>query len=208
MSKVREDHKKALMDSGKWPDFVHYRDGLRAGGMKPSEATRQAVDKFLGTGAPGTGDAIPTTKPRDIEPPCPTVQPDNGLHDKADFAGKECSTAESLRWVARNLRALDVKVSDAPDAAAWNLLNAYRKSPMLECEFWKSMWMKTVEKGDLDGGKDDGKIDGSETLGLISRLMDLRDSVSRGGPVEGRRVHDPEITGSTPVSATNSGAGK
>lgn len=220
MAKVPDELKKKLIASGKWPDFVREKTELIAGGVKSSEATRQCLDKFLGAGAPGSTDNPATPKQCDTEPrrllnqfekallsvtgnsPAPK-KPGIEMHLKADFAGKECSTAESLRWVARNVRAMDVEPKDAPDAAAWNLLCDLRQSPMLAAEFWKSMWTKTIEKGDLENGADDGKIDGTPTIELIGRLTVMRETASRGGPVEGRRVHDPEVAGSIPASATN-----
>lgn len=48
MAKVCTEHKKRLLAMGKWPEFVLFRDELKANGVKPAESNRLAVLKFLG----------------------------------------------------------------------------------------------------------------------------------------------------------------
>jgi hypothetical protein len=62
VAKVRTEHKDALMESGKWPDFVHFRDELKAQGVKNAEANRRAVREFLGDeAAKHAGESLPVT---------------------------------------------------------------------------------------------------------------------------------------------------
>lgn len=93
MAKVRTEHKEKLLASGKWPDFVLYRDELTREGVKGAEANRLAVLKFLGEEAaanpgestsskryksPGQVSRRPPAKGVEMGGPPPAAVPDTG----------------------------------------------------------------------------------------------------------------------------------
>lgn len=47
MPKMREDLRKQLENSGRWSDFVRFRDKLKAEGVSSADAHRQAVAEFF-----------------------------------------------------------------------------------------------------------------------------------------------------------------
>jgi hypothetical protein len=182
MAKVRTEHKAALMASGQWPEFVRYRDGLKSQGVASCDANRQAVSKFLAVrqdtievqpvGLGAESSQIIKVDPSDKIPP---GLPGTQAASLSDFAGREASEVDIIRWVARNMDVVDVRPSDCPDAAAWSLLNQCRMNAMFRAEFWRSMYTKIIpSRGQLGDDAGGGKGDGSLTVALIEKLLAMK----------------------------------
>lgn len=221
------------MASGRWPDFVHMKAELKSQGVPNVQAHRQAIAHFLGSAAvkvagrprkqksePDLPEAPLTALAPEVPSPVPApvavggdalnrpgapipIEPAN----LADFGGREASTAECIRWVARYMDVSDVSPKDCPDPAAWSLLCACRRSPLVTASFWQNTWPKTIEKADLSGDRDEGAVDGSKTVGMIEKIMGLAlASIEQSRDGEARTshlTHAQETAGSNPAPATS-----
>lgn len=70
----------------------------------------------------------------------------------------QADTADTIRFVALTLHAVDVEPGDAPNPEAANMLIWARRTVANENEFWKSIYPKLLVKKELEGSKfhDDG----------------------------------------------------
>jgi hypothetical protein len=185
MLKVRDDHKAALMESGKWPDFVLFCDELKAQGVKPCEANRQAVEQFLGP------DVFRKEKKADSPKETPSSLPTSNIPDVvksallSDFEGREASEVEIIRWVARYMDIADVTPEMCPDPAAWSLLNACRRNPVFAVEFWRSVYTKIIpSRSQLEGKMGDGLMDGKVQVEIIDKILVLKQKAESGSEKE------------------------
>ena len=184
------------MDSGKWPEFVHFREELVAAGAKPADANRDALAKFLGGPAqtavgeemaarhgPNIGPVVAANldrlaKPPSLPSPSSCVVPVT----MADFAGKQAGTAECIRWVARHMDIVDVLPADCPDPMAWSMLQECRRAPLFRFEFYKSILPKTIERGDT-GDRGEGDEEVARQVEVIERLLAARDAAKKPAEV-------------------------
>ncbi len=87
----------------------------------------------------------------------------------AEFEGKVASEVEIIRWVARNMYLDGVTAEDCPDATAWGLLTACRRSPGMESDFWRSMYTKIVpNKTQLEDVEE--VMDGMAMIEVIEKM--------------------------------------
>lgn len=180
MAKLNPAHKAKMVEAGTWRDFLKYRDDLVAGGAVPKIALGLGLAKFLGeeaaknpykhektapvkvTGADGVT-VYANAKPRRAKAVAA---------NRADFANKEASEVEIIRWVARWMEVLDVTPAECPDAAAWALRNQCLENPVFKFEFWKTMYPKIIpSRGLLDGDGDKPAVDGVPQVEMIDKLL-------------------------------------
>lgn len=166
MARANEQLKSKLLAEGRWPDFVRRRDELRAGGMTPAGARRQAEAEFsvlaLAVAAPGV---VKAAAPNG-------VATDFGLQ-LTEFEGRVAPIIDQVLWVARYMDVVDVPKSLCPDPAAWSLLMACRSSPVMKSDFWTKMYAKAIpSKIKEDDGDDDGNFDGRDQVSLSRALAD------------------------------------
>jgi len=213
---IHPDSKKMLMERGKWPDFIAYRESLISTGQRGCDADYESVLKFLGESAPGLLRRRSRGKVR-IQPPLKVEKLASLGGDRlnvgaalvgcsltmAEISGKTATSADCIRWVARYMDVADVEATDAPDPTAWGLLRMCRESPAFKVEFYKSMYTKTIDKGEA-GSSLDAPVDGQPTMDLIGQILKAKEQSLRGSSEVERRVHNPEVAGSNPVPATNS----
>lgn len=166
MARANEQLKAILLAEGRWPDFVRRRDELRAVGMTPAEARKQAEAEF-------SGGVVGGNEPSVVKSEAPS---DSGTDFGAlisDFGGKEAPIIDQVLWVARYMDVVDVPKSLCPDPAAWSLLMACRNSPAMKADFWTKMYAKAIpSKIKEDDGEDDGKFDGKEQVDLSRALAE------------------------------------
>jgi hypothetical protein len=178
MVRINPVHKAMLQQTGKWSAFVTYRNELRIVGDDPETALIRAVDKFLGpeaakTAVDSTGLPAPSKRKKgdiDYEPAL-----------LRDFAGKEAKEVDIIRWVARSMDVLDITPEQAPDAAAWSLLQQCRSDPSFRTDFWKSMYTKIIPNRNLlDDEKGDSDVDGTPEAEMIDKLIAIRVLAKKG----------------------------
>ena len=120
--------------------------------------------------------------------------------------GKQASEVDVVRWVARNISNPKPRVKDCPDFFAWTLLLQCRKDPAFIGWFTEKLWAKLIPTranlGDIAG---DGEIDGAATIGIIGKIMKIREKVTGGGvnQMEDSLTHAQEVAGSNPAPATS-----
>ncbi len=198
MSRVREEHKARLLAEGKWPDFVLYRDKLKADGTANAKANTLAVLQFLGDDTAAPKAAKPPKKAPALLPPSPvtgSVSPVRSSHTvpvggggpssladpttmavMADFEGKSASAVESILWVADHLRIVDVKPSDCPSKSAWSMLVECRINPLFcHSTFWQALYAKTIpSRSQLDDRPDAAGLDGEHVIESIRTLRVMK----------------------------------
>ena len=208
MKALMNEHKKRLVEANEWGNYVAHRERLIRGGAGPAEATFESVVKFLGADvavcyAPSLKRG---GKKSGKETGLPTGEVYGGttllVARMADFAGKEATEVEVIRWVAEHVEIEDVQPSDCPSKAAWNLLVACKQNPMFKAEFWRSIYTKIVpNKAQLEPKAEEGATDGRSTLEMIERILDAASRAQGSG--EGPRLtHTQEAVGSSPTPAT------
>lgn len=200
MAKVDEQFKAKLIESGQWPDFVLRRSDFQSQGMTPADARRAAMLEFgvdeTVIKKPRRPKKVPenletspavvegTTKSNTEKPKLNLdgVQLPAGvlssmksyMCDRGEFGGRECSRADQVSWVARNMGINDVTKAECPDPAAWFLLMACRESLSFRVDvFWKSMFTKGIpakEKESEDNDPDN--FDGNEIVDLCDLLVE------------------------------------
>ena len=208
-----------LMDRGLWPDFVQYRETLLAKGVKKRMAHRKALDRYLPREAkmetselPGAAEAELKQRARtkgdtdeearlreEVARKEAVFDPLTDLVDAGMF-GKEDFTLDSVKWVLSNLYT-KVDPQDAPNALAWSTLQHFRAVPSDAGKALVQFLGKFVPARVEEDKPDDGPIDGAAQLRLISRIRKFGEKL-QGGAEAARRVHNPKVTGSTPVPAT------
>ena len=220
MAKVRTEHKDKLLAMGKWPEFVLYRDEMKANGVKSIEANRLAVLKFLGVeAAENAGErrvphptkkpvvVFAVEKPREVLPAVvsPAPREEDGVEPPlsaeiplSEFGGREASGSEIVLWVIRHLDVADVKLEQCPDPAAWTYLKTCRDSAMFRQNFMLQVGLKSLLRIEGDDGA--GDISGERLDETIAKLLSFRGDL-RGSSSEERRAHAPEAVGSTPAPA-------
>lgn len=178
-----------MVEAGTWREFLTYRDGLVEGGAVPKIALGLALAKFLGEEAAKSPYAKGKTTPKTITAPDGQkvyVNPKNrsprpmfASHD--DFAGKEASEVEIIRWVARWMCVADVTPADCPDAAAWNLRNQCLADSEFKADFWRTMYPKIIpSRGLLDGDNDKPPVDGLPQVDMIEKLLAVKAEAEGG----------------------------
>lgn len=228
MAKVCTEHKERLIAMGKWPEFVLFRDEMKANGVKSAEANRLAVLKFLGEeSASHAGEYRARSIPRrarisspaavvedpvqvssPVLPPSPAGQDSTaaafvapvvaGEGKEADILLKGISSSV-LVWVARQLSGMpEVRNDPCPDPMAVTLLNLCKTSAMFQQNFLLNI-VKFAKPGGDEEEKDAGEARVSETIDKL--LSSLRGS----SVAEEYRAHAPVVAGSTPAPATISG---
>lgn len=206
VSKAKDEDKARLIAIGKWPDFVYYRDKLKAEGLSNPEAHKRALAQFLGSPAPGSDPDF--TAP---SPPFPGGgHPGRSSHTApgggdgsfasgvapvpagrvtatmADFEGKKAGAVEMVLWVARHMDLSDVTPADCPDPMALSLLNECRTNPLFRhSTFWQALFRSCIpSRSQLEDKKDDATVDGNQIIGACDELLgerEMAESTSGGG---------------------------
>jgi len=191
MAKTSAEHRTILQQKGQWGEFVSYRSGLLLEGMKASEANKVAVEKFLGEEASKTagedgGKHNKKGPKEDVGKPKIPANEDPALISSVPkpppavsrnaFDGKPPSgEIKNIKWVADNMRVVDVTPRDCPSMRAWNLLCECRENTYFRANFWKDHYGKTIpSKSSLDDAEG-ADIDGTPTLNLLKKIRKSRD---------------------------------
>ena len=171
MARVTQADKEKLQRIGLWDAFVKYRTALIEEGMRPTDAREKAISKFLENEDGSDKEEGLSGEKWDPEmvgkvPPAP------GPVRREDFEGKpNVGEVTNILWVADNMRVVGLTPADCPSLRAWNLLCECREKAHFRANFWKDYYSKIVPaKNRLDGGEEDGEIDGATTLRLIERI--------------------------------------
>lgn len=99
------------------------------------------------------------------------VKGNQTLVDRAEFQRLHGTpTASVIRWVSLNLVLDGVKPSDAPDPAAWGLLQWARTNGATRQSFWKDLYMKLVPKDTVLDAQAKQEDDGRALLHIIDHI--------------------------------------
>ena len=157
-----------LTEQGLWKRFVEIRESMKAEGVEPSEAWREAavaLESEMGDGSRKTGEER-------VEAPASPVRVLSGdisedRVEKGMFIGKGCSTPETVEWVAANVMVGDVEASDAPSPEAWGMLCWARRSNTNEAQFWGQIYTKLLPSRTSLEAEARYRDDGRSILNLI-----------------------------------------
>ena len=102
--------------------------------------------------------------------------------ERAEFMARGASAEVEVRWVAAHLNTdwAQMRVMDAPSAAAWNMLVNARRNVTRENEFFDKIYKPVLQKqvGVVGGA---GELDGGHVVEVIDRLVALKAKVEGGG---------------------------
>ena len=136
MPETQEQFRVRMQASGKWPEFLAYRQALEKHDREPRDAWIEAARAF---GFEGHYSQSSRKKAKAEANPVVLVQD----APKELFAGKPPGSVRGdFQWVYSNLGVLDVTAEDCPSSGAWGLLEYARTEPR---EFYKS-WMSMVSR--------------------------------------------------------------
>jgi hypothetical protein len=230
MATPSKEQKDALLKAGTWAEFTLHVEELKRT-MRPAAALTSALERYLPAGSPVVtaagrsydppGVPVSETKPTETKPtegalrkqgtrkpsgraaaPPASVKRWTGESDISDWIGKEASTSECIRWVARFVDVMGVTPEHCPDPQAWNVLKLCREFPAFKCKFFDTIWTKTIEKVSADN--DSPKVmDGQPVVDHIERIQGLSLRILRGSSEVEHRIHNPGVAGSSPAPATN-----
>ena len=198
MSKTRKEHRDKLEQMGAWDEFVEYRSSLIMGKMNSIDANFEAVKKYLGAEAAETaGESGNRNNRNKVLPGVSVEEFENAspipANTNPDFIGsipppplpvkatafknkKVAGEIENITWVADNMRMVGVSPRSCPSKRAWNLLCECRENAFFRTIFWKTHYEKTIPaKATLTDKGDRKDIDGTPTLGLISKLQAMKE---------------------------------
>lgn len=106
----KKELRERLERENRWKAFISHREALKRMGVEEKHVWEQAAEAF-----PPLPEGVVAETPEEAAPEKPTA----ALTE--DFINKTASDQEVVRWVADTLDLADVKPSDAPSAAAWNM---------------------------------------------------------------------------------------
>lgn len=171
MAKVRTEDKELLLESGKWGDFVKYRDKLKAEGVEPARANTLSLEKYLppnvvkavkDAGGVLKGQRIAKAKAEAVE------------EAKASMAKPKVdagvSDADCIRWVADRAGDMDVDPAEAPCTRAFNLWRACKNDRGTMGDFWKAYIAMAMKQAGNDQGRNE-EFDGQGTADAIDKLL-------------------------------------
>lgn len=98
------------------------------------------------------------------------------------FRGKpDVTETENVRWVCDNLRNPGVSPDGCPSLRAWNFLCECRESALFRMNFLKDHYGKLVAR--KVGNEDSASVayDGEVQVGLIDKIMAMRDRATKTG---------------------------
>lgn len=187
MARVSIEEKARLMELGSWPDFVKERQDMVDAGATSSAANRACLEKYLGVKR-GTGGRKKAEDGGEREAggnpialssyaggagvPAGYTVPEAHKARLSDFEGKTCGPVETVRWVMANMRAVDVKPTDAPSGEAWTLWTKCQASEAYSNAFSLQVWPKIIPtRSQLDDGKDETGERGVITREFIEELV-------------------------------------
>ena len=102
--------------------------------------------------------------------------------EREEFMARGASAEAEVRWVAAHLNTDwgQMRVMDAPSAAAWNMLVNARRSVVRENEFFDKIYKPVLQKqvGVVGGA---GELDGGHVVEVIDRLAALKAKVEGVG---------------------------
>ena len=204
MAKISQLHKDALICKGEWSNFVTYRTSLIMNDeLDPAAANVEAVRKFLGDEAAEKAGESGSKKKAVDEPVVrfmdeekrPVVVPNEDPEfigsvpappppvKKALFKDKpdEADERVNIKWVADNMRIVDIRPKECPSKRAWNMLCECRENKMFRATFWHTHYAKIVPtKADVDAGRK-ARIDGQPTIDMIQRILKAKEKAEKGG---------------------------
>lgn len=195
--------KEWLVEVGKWGDFCHYRDDLKLGGMKPSEARRQAILEFapqfaekmkVGRGRPKefgadgcvasekkVAECVETRKNGTVSASKGSGRESVGVEDKSPskgvlegFANKDCSDGVAVKWAFTHSQLEDGRAEDAPSAFAWALYLLFRKSQSSMISMVTPILTKRISKESESSGSGDNMMDGQAEYDILLNLGEER----------------------------------
>jgi len=171
---VPDDAKAAMKAAGTWEDFKMCRARLKAEGVPPAEAKRQALATYNVAPLPkfDTSAKMPS-KPKGFSEgvidsfisQIPEIPP--------ELADKQASESDCIRWIYNHITP-GTDLSDCPSPGAWLEVHICRMSPTYLIDFLKGPRAKLIPaKAQLDSGNDKD-IDGKPSLDLIDRIKNFR----------------------------------
>jgi hypothetical protein len=156
--KVTVEQKAELKRLEKWDAFVLLREELKGNGASETDATTQALMKFV----PGLVDILT----------CDDLM--------ASLVGKKPKPAEVIQWVANNLSG-PPDFASCPGLAAYTLLMDCQKFPPFRVDFWKNMWTKLIPARAQLVDEDENEMDGQATIDFLQKIKAI------GERIESRR---------------------
>jgi hypothetical protein len=133
--------KQRLLNQGCWPAFLKVRESLKAEGVEPVEAWRQAAEQFPPLDGrtvvlKGRRAAQAEALSQNIERPQPWAE------SKTTPAQER--SQDAVLWVAAHLDNADLQPADAPSMAAWALLRWVQESAVHRDRFWEGIFAKLL----------------------------------------------------------------
>jgi hypothetical protein len=162
MPETQEQFRVRMQASGKWPEFLAYRQALEKHDREPRDAWIEAARAF---GFEGHYSQSSRKKAKAEANPVVLVQD----APKELFAGKPPGSVRGdFQWVYSNLGVLDVTAEDCPSSGAWGLLEYARTEPR---EFYKS-WMSMVSRSvDTDEKLEGFRSDATKSVAEIAEML-------------------------------------
>lgn len=168
MRYTRGQWKELLQSRGQWDAFQARRDELKAS-MTPAKAYKQAQTEFTQSLNLDRSPRVQSSSPDEATPVSPEIAPEGELSAMAEewsppnrllpamarrneFRKDEIlDPLENIRWVASNIYTYGVQMADAPSRIAWNMMWKARTDPAFETEFWRTIFPRTITKGEDRG---------------------------------------------------------
>ena len=153
----REEIRARLKREGRWSDFVELRESLKADGVSPKDAWKQAIEKFQLLSQEQLNEK--------------QNKNNSGGISLAQFDSKtKVSARQVVEWVFDHIDVEDVTPEMAPSPGAWSFLQRVRKHPDLLKEFYRSIWSKMLPtKSEIESSRK-FEDDGREQIKLIDKV--------------------------------------
>ena len=173
MPETQDQFRTRIQASGKWDEFVAYRQALEKHDREPRDAWIEAARAF---GFEGHYSLAARKKAKAQDNPVTLVQ----SAPAEAFDGKRGNVRGDFEWVYSNIGVVDITPESAPSSGAWGLLEFARSDPK---EFYKS-WMSMVSRsGDTDAQLEGFKSDAAKSVNEIAEMLGaLESTIIREGP--------------------------
>jgi len=188
---LSKDIRERIKATGRWDDFVALRESHKLRGCTVDDANLKASEEIL------SGKVAQDTAP----PLADILEPHIDL---SGLLGRTSKPAELIQWVASNMQG-DPDLASCPGRDAYALLNACRRFPSFELDFWKTMYVRLIPSRALVSDDGDGQMDGQPFINVLEKIAGIYERVSGSGVAQtaARLVHIQEAAGSIPAPATN-----
>jgi len=163
----REKMKSLLKDSAKWVEYCKLNNQYRKEGLGMKESHDKALKQIQVS-------AIPEKSKGSAGNPnigSISLEEKRLIEELSD--GKKKNINESIEWIYENMGVEDISPADAPSIGAYTHLKKIQMDPVLQSEFYKSVWIKTLVKNDaMEELRERLSDDGTKIYNTIDRALE------------------------------------